>query len=205
MISTEAGAHDCPRPACRLKVQSVRRVQRRRDQEDGQSLVEFALTLPLFMLMLMAVLEFGFLYNNILTVQYASRQGVSAAAQVGGEDGADCAILKAVESALQAPIDKARITAVEVFQSDANGDAIPGKVNRYTRTGLLDCPGTQSQPYSLVGSEGYPQQSRRDSLVDGLDVIGVHIEYVYVAVTPVAAGRSWALSDGATLRVEPKQ
>ncbi|HEY7737204.1 MAG TPA: TadE family protein [Candidatus Limnocylindrales bacterium] len=171
----------------------------------GQSLVEFAITLPLFVLVMMGLLEYGFLYNNLLTVQFASRQGASAAAQVGGEDGADCSVLKAVEFALTAPIDKARIVAVDIFQSDASGDPIPGRINRYARSGVLDCPGTDSQPYSLVGAEGYPQAERKDSLSEGLDVVGVRIEYTYWGVTPIGSGRSWVVSDGATLRVEPKQ
>lgn len=173
--------------------------------ENGQSLVEFALTLPLFVLVMMGLLEYGFLYNNVLTVQFASRQGASAAAQVGGEDGADCSVLKAVEFALSAPIDKTQIVAVEIFQSDTGGDPVPGRINRYTRSGTLDCPGSVSQPYTLVGSEGYPQIERKDSLAEGLDVVGVRIEYTYWGVTPIGSGRSWVVSDGATLRVEPKQ
>jgi hypothetical protein len=173
--------------------------------EAGQGLVEFALVIPLFFGLLMGVIEFGFLYNNLLTIQFAARQGVSAAAQAGGVDGADCSILNAVEMALTPPIDRSRVEFVEVFQSDVAGDVVPGVVNRYVRGGTLDCPGTGTQPYTLVGEEGYPQVDRHDALVDGLDLIGVRIGYQYIGMTPVAVGRSWDLSDGATLRMEPKQ
>jgi hypothetical protein len=174
-------------------------------REAGQGLVEFALVIPLFFGLLMGVIEFGFLYNNLLTVQFAARQGVSAAAQAGGVDGADCSILNAVEKALSPPIDHARVEFVEIFQSDAAGGVVPGIVNRYVREGTLDCPGTGTQPYTLVGAEGYPQIDRHDALVEGLDVIGVRLGYEYVGMTPVALGRTWDLSDGATLRMEPKQ
>jgi len=176
-----------------------------RSADAGQGLVEFALVLPIFVTLLMGVIEFGFLYNNLLTVQFAARQGVSAAAQAGGVDGADCSILNAVERALTPPIDHHRVAFVEVFQSDAAGDVVPGVVNRYVREGTLDCPGTGTQPYTLVGEEGYPQIDRHDALIEGLDVIGVRIGYQYVGITPVAFGRSWDLADGATLRTEPKQ
>ncbi|HYN48435.1 MAG TPA: TadE family protein [Candidatus Nanopelagicales bacterium] len=176
-----------------------------RSADPGQGLVEFALVLPIFVTLLMGVIEFGFLYNNLLTVQFAARQGVSAAAQAGGVDGADCSILNAVERALTPPIDHHRVEFVEVFQSDAAGDVVPGVVNHYVREGTLDCPGTGTQPYTLVGAEGYPQIDRRDALIEGLDVIGVRIGYEYVGITPVAFGRSWDLADGATLRTEPKQ
>ncbi len=181
----------------------VTRIRPRR--EAGQGLVEFALVIPLFVGLLMGVIEFGFLYNNLLTVQFAARQGVSAAAQAGGVDGADCSILNAVEKALSPPIDHARVEFVEIFQSDAAGDVVPGVINRYVREGTLDCPGTGTQPYTLVGAEGYPQIDRHDALVEGLDVIGVRLGYEYVGMTPVALGRTWDLSDGATLRMEPKQ
>lgn len=174
-------------------------------REDGQGLVEFALALPVFVLLLMGLVEFGFLYNNVLTIQFASRQGVSAAAQAGGEDGADCAILRAVERALSVPVDRNRVAAVEVFQSDADGDALPGRVNRYARVGTIACVGSTDQPYTLVGSEGYPQIERKDALSEGLDVVGVRIEYTYHGITPVGSGRSWSVADKATLRIEPKQ
>ncbi len=173
--------------------------------EGGQGLVEFALVVPIFLLVMMGLLEFGFLYNNLLTVQFAARQGVSAAAQAGGVDGADCSILNAVEKALTPPVDHSRVEYVEIFQSDGAGDVVPGVVNRYTRGGSLDCPGTGAQPYTLVGAEGYPQITRKDALSEGLDVVGVRIGYLYVGVTPVGVGQTWSLSDGATLRMEPKQ
>ncbi len=176
-----------------------------RAPEAGQGLVEFSLVIPIFVTLLMSVIEFGFLYNNLLTIQFAARQGVSAAAQAGGVDGADCSILNAVENALTPPIERRRVEFVEIFESDAAGDIVPGIVNRYVRDGALDCPGTGTQPYTLVGAESYPQITRRDALVEGLDVIGVRIGYQYVGMTPVAFGRTWDLADGATLRMEPKQ
>lgn len=174
-------------------------------RERGQGLVEFAMALPIFILLLMSMIEYGFLYNNILTVQFAARQGVSAAAEVGAGDGADCTILKAIETALTVPIDKTKITEVDIFQSDSSGDPVPGAVNQYTRTGTLDCPGSVDQPYTLVGGEGYPQTTRHDAISEGLDIVGVRIAYLYNGITPIGSGRSWNVSDGATLRMEPKQ
>jgi hypothetical protein len=181
-----------------------RRLPHRRPKDSGQGLVEFALALPIFVLLLTGTIEFGFLYNNLLTVQFAARQGVTVAAEAGATDGADCAILKAVELGLSMPVDRSKVTEVEIFQSDANGDPIPDRVNTYTRSGTLDC-GTTTQPYSLVGAEGYPQTERKDNLSDGLDVVGVRIAYQYTGITPIGSGHTWVLSDGATLRMEPKQ
>jgi hypothetical protein len=185
---------------------SIQRGRRRgRTRERGQGLVEFALALPIFVLLVMSMVEYGFLYNNILTVQFAARQGVSAAAEAGANDGADCTILKAIETALTTPIDKSKITFVDIFQSDSNGDPVPGVVNHYIRSGTLDCPGSVDQPYTLVGGEGYEQTARHDAIAEGLDIVGVQIGYLYNGITPIGSGRSWSVSDGATLRMEPKQ
>jgi hypothetical protein len=78
-------------------------------------------------------------------------------------------------------------------------------LNHYVRGGTLDCPGTGTQPYTLAGTEDYPQIGRHDALVEGLDIIGVRVGYRYVGMTPVAFGLTWDLADGATLRMEPKQ
>ncbi len=189
-----------------IGAQGTRSSGRPSDRRDrGQTLVEFSLVVPVFLLLLMGILEFGFLYNAVLTVQYAARQGASAAAQAGAVDGADCSILNAVEHALTPPIDRSRVEFVEIFESDAAGDPVPGIVNRYVRQGTLDCHGSPDQPYTLVGAEGYPQFDRHDALSAGLDVIGVRIGYRYVGATPVALGQTWDLADGATLRMEPKQ
>ena len=162
------------------------------------------MALPIFILLLTGTIEFGFLYNNLLTVQFSARMGVTAAAEAGATDGADCAILKAVEAGLSLPVDRSKVTQVEVFESDAAGDPIPDRINTYVRSGTLDC-GLTTQPYTLVGAEGYPQTERKDSLAAGLEVVGVRVGYLYEGITPVGSGRTWMLSDGATLRMEPKQ
>jgi hypothetical protein len=188
-----------------LRGRTWRAGARRRDTADGQTLVEFALVIPLFLTLLFAVLEFGFLYNSQLTIQFAARQGVSAAAQAGAVDGADCSVLAAVESALASPVRRGDVTSVEIFLSNTSGDPVGTQINTYTRTGTLVCPGPGDQPYTLVGAEGYPQQDRKETLVDGLDIVGVRIDFDYNGITPIGAGQTWALSDGATLRMEPKQ
>ena len=56
---------------------------RRGRRERGQSLVEFAVLVPLFMLILIGMLEFGLMFNHDLTLQYASREGARVVAALG--------------------------------------------------------------------------------------------------------------------------
>ncbi len=65
-----------PRPGL-----SPRRVLRRlRETERGQSLVEFAMVLPLFLLLLFSIVDFGRAFYTWLVVTNAAREGARAAA-----------------------------------------------------------------------------------------------------------------------------
>jgi Flp pilus assembly protein TadG len=165
---------------------------RARTRERGQALVEFSLILPLFLTIMLAIVEFGFAFNGVLAVNFASRNAALTAAEGGDADGTDCLILRAVESDVTAPADRARIGRVEVFRSDKNGDRI-GDATVYSRGGSTSCDFagglTVTVPYTLV-ADGYPEADRCNTLAgceDGrtLDLVGVAITYTHVWVTPL--------------------
>ena len=56
--------------------------------EKGQSLVEFAILLPLVLLLLMGILEFGIMLNSYLTINNSAREG----ARLGIVDGSNLEI-----------------------------------------------------------------------------------------------------------------
>lgn len=51
------------------------RPRSKRDRSTGQSLVEFALVLPIFLLVLFGIMDFGFLLYSRMTVINAAREG----------------------------------------------------------------------------------------------------------------------------------
>ncbi|RKD28776.1 TadE/TadG family type IV pilus assembly protein [Thermohalobacter berrensis] len=53
--------------------------------DKGQSIVELAILLPLFLLILMGIFEFGRIMNTYLVIEHASREGARVAS-VGYED-----------------------------------------------------------------------------------------------------------------------
>ena len=65
----------------------ARRAQRgwsaRWDRSRGQSLVEFAFVVPLFMLILLGMLEFGIAFTHDQTLAYATREGARTGAALG--------------------------------------------------------------------------------------------------------------------------
>ncbi len=63
-------------------------------QKKGQSLVETAIVLPLVLLLLMAIIDFGFLFNHYIIISNASRE----AARKGSLGGTDTEITQLIES-----------------------------------------------------------------------------------------------------------
>jgi len=43
--------------------------------EKGQSIVELALTIPILLLILCAIIDFGWIYSNKMSITYCSREG----------------------------------------------------------------------------------------------------------------------------------
>jgi Flp pilus assembly protein TadG len=177
-----------PRPRAAL---STRARSRRRTR--GQSLTEFALAFPLTLVVLLGIVEFGFAFNAVLAINYASRNAALVAAEGGDGEGTDCLILRAVESDVTAPADRQRIGRVEVYLADRNGATI-GNPTVYERgTGSTTCSfagGTSvTVPYRLL-ADGYPVVDRCNTLAGcangrSLDLVGVRISYTHVWLTPL--------------------
>ncbi len=55
------------------------RVRRRRSRQDGQSLVEFALVLTPLFLILLGIVQFGFIFNAYITITNATREAAREA------------------------------------------------------------------------------------------------------------------------------
>lgn len=68
----------------------------KRHDNKGQSTVEFVLLLPVLLLILMAIIEFGFMFNAYLSITHASREG----ARLGSIGGTDSEIVAEVKSNL---------------------------------------------------------------------------------------------------------
>lgn len=187
-------------------------------RREGQSLVEFALVFPLFVTMLMGLIEFAFVFNALLSVNYGARDAALAAAEAGNALGSDCVILAAVDAAVGPPAQDGRILRIEIYRADADGDLL-GSATVYDRTGSTTCTfidGTTSvQPYTRTAN-GYPETSRCNILAgcddasstDSVDVVGVRIDYRHNWVTPLSnfiGGGNGGLTFGRSsiMRMEP--
>lgn len=94
-------------------------------EERGQTMVEFALVLPLMALLLFGVIQFGILFNNYVTLTDAVRAGVRKAAVSRdlGAGGAVSAAQQAVRDSA-ADLDPAKLANPSVVSTWAHGDPV---------------------------------------------------------------------------------
>lgn len=177
----------------------------------GQTLVEFALVLPIFLVLFLGILEFMFLFNAQLSLNYATRDATLVAAEAGNNANADCLILQQIDKDLGAPTDAARVMNVHIYSATETGAQLSSpKEQTYTRGGSTTCGGL-TVPYTIATSS-YPYNvrcsdlDRTSCLADytgptntGVDIVGVAIDYGYRFVTPMGSAFSLLPGTGASL------
>jgi hypothetical protein len=159
----------------------------------------------------MALIEFAFVLNGQLAINFATRDATLIAAEAGSAAGADCVVLEKIDQDVTAPADRANIAQVQVFWTNANGQPLDTSGNvttfgsgsqaadTYKRTGSTTCTfvdGTQlTVPYSLQGLATYPESARCSNVLGtaegcqpghpGIDTIGVEVSYTDAWRTPL--------------------
>ncbi len=185
----------------------------------GQSLVEFSLVVPIFLLIVIALIEFALAFHGLLSINFASRDAALFAAEMSSDSGADCIILQSIEEDVDKPAREAGIEEVRVYWATDTGGVMPGNpVNVYHRVGSTTCAlpdgASVTVPYTLVGAAGYPEDQRCDVLGgcggahDSVDTIGVRITYTHTWVTPLAdilsfGGPGFEFTHSTAMRMEP--
>jgi len=180
----------------------------------GQGLVEFAALVPVFMLLLLGMLEFGFAFDQDLTLEYATREGArvgSALANGGGTLGCnltpppgqspnratvDPQIMAAVRRVILSPGSRVKLVAdplvgTEVRIWKANPTSSPpglptaGSINIWRYTGPNTGPTVDGQQIGFTQiSQAWDPCSRLNG--SSVDSIGVSLTYTYAFQTPLA-------------------
>ena len=75
-----------------------KRLRKKCREEDGQSMVEFALILPIFLLILCGIIDFGWLFYNQLSLNNACREGARYAVVHTAENADTHAIITHIEN-----------------------------------------------------------------------------------------------------------
>jgi hypothetical protein len=168
-------------------------------RQAGQGLVEFAALVPVFLLILLGTLEFGFAFNHNITLETATREGARAGAAMadgtqidttcGGTTitpaNVDPLVIAAVQRVLKSPgsmVDMGQITDLQIYKVSTNGSVIgPANVWRY-RPGNAGNPAVPCQsPLERLDfyefSHGWDAATRLNDATP--DSIGVSITYTY--------------------------
>lgn len=83
------------------------------NQRKGQSLVETALILPIMILILMGIIDFGLMFNNYMIISNASREGARGAA-VGMTD----ALITSMVSDITSTLDQTKlVTKIDPYET----------------------------------------------------------------------------------------
>jgi hypothetical protein len=173
------------------------------------------------MMLLLGMLEFGFVFRHHLGLEYATREGARMAAALGnGTDQVLCAdvdknVIAALQRVATSPgtaIKLANISEIRIYAADVDGVQIGGQVNVWV-------------PGSGPTVDGYPLQFTRSVPLDPWsacirknnwtlpntppDSVGVSLTYRYDLITPIGSfvrafgSGSIVISDRTVMAINP--
>ena len=180
------------------------------DRDRGAVMVEMAIVVPIFILLVFGMLEFGLAFKNKLTMSHAANAATRRATVLGNDARADIEILEAFEDGLVGAASVDWIVYVDIFK--ANDDGSKGVYDRYTvdADGVPcdwdPCPDPSIVDPVVYGSpDDYPPCARDISLdpSDGVDTIGIEVEYTHTWVTGVLGFSSQIWHETSMGRMEP--
>ena len=159
-----------------LSYHSARRSRRRR-RTRGQSLVEFAIVLPIFLLILSGILDFGFLLYSRMTVISATREGARVAI-----DAPKTSTDPSTQATLQARIPDLVRTRVT--------DAAAGGLNISALSTQVTCVDKAAGSCAFNGS------------AEPGDSVKVTVSYQYRSFFPLLFGQSFEMSSTVQMVLE---
>jgi len=171
----------------------------------GQSLVEMAIILPVFMILLLALVEFGFVFANYQGLEYATREGArTASALANGQNGQNglpaattCAtidnqVIAAVQRVITGKgsiVSLANVSQIRIFKyDDASGGPLTGSINVWSPGAG---PVVDGVALKFVQTSGAWNPCTRDNGTTP-DSIGVDLTYSYHLTTGLGALLRWA-------------
>ncbi len=182
-----------------------------RRRQLGQSLVEFALVAPLFLLVIFGTIEFCFLYQSVNTANFAAREGARVGAVLGPTDpNADDKIKQAIFSATAsgASLLFSQIQMIEIFKSNQNG-AVPATLascRQAANEDVYDGQGNVCNVNACSGTTVCWPPSARNATFNASDYLGVRITFVYNWVTSFVSASQGQLkmTSVSVQRIEPQ-
>ncbi len=154
-------------------------------RDEGASLVEIALVVPLLVALAIGLAEVGLLVIDNITVSNAARSGARTGAAAADVATADDSILEVVEEDV-CNLRYGDVIAVRIFEANSDGSMPPVAgplVNSYIPNGNLNC---NAAGHSFICDPTYSctwGMADRDNVPPGFDAIGVEVEFSHNWVT----------------------
>ncbi len=193
------------------------KLKTRNSRESGASIIEAAIVVPILLLVVIGIMEYGLAFKDYLTVSYLSREGARIGALAGDDMTADCAILVGLGD-LVTSNDLDRIREIHIYKANPSTGAQGSAYNRALYnpgndptqcTGQTGGQSGDGWTISYVGG-GYSPTSRGvavSATVGGsnLDLIGVRVILDRNWVTGFGPFSGSATVDESTItRMEPE-
>lgn len=181
--------------------------------ESGAALVEMAIILPLLLILVFGIVEYGLVFKEKLTIAAAATSSARTGATMGTRAEADYAILQALEAGLYDQVDTAVLISVDIFKATPSTGVKTTLVNTYTydpsnpACKWEPCPDPTPGNFEGYGVPGnWPPADRITTLLPGgggLDVLGIEVVYHHTAVTNLIPGIERDFTEFARVRLEP--
>ena len=186
---------------------------RQAHRERGAALLEFALVLPILIMLVFGAIEYGMFFKDYLTVSNTSRAAARVGSAAGSDADADYQILQAVKAAAAAlPGGANSIQQITIYKSTAaGGDPTTGcqtassaadKCNTYTASAFAQPATSFGCGAGSIDSAWCPT-TRVDSQALGPDYLGVWVKTTHTFMTKLF-GPSRTITDHVVMRIEPK-
>jgi len=158
--------------------------------EDGATLVEAAIILPVLILIIVTIMELGLAFKDFLTTDFAAKEGVRVGALAGNDVDADCDIIQSVVDGYGAT-DFANLQGITIFQVSVSGSPVGGTSNTWTFPNNPGDDPSDCADWSQSAPAAWPSTTR-DVLVGGgadLDILGITIDTRHDWITGVPPWR----------------
>lgn len=189
------------------------RMRRGRRDERGAALIEAAIIMPVLLLIVFGVFEFGLLFRDELTLAQSTRDGARAGSAYGNDYDADFKIMRTIENASTA-VPPDLITRIVIFDPGPteengaptddckNGIAVVDVCNVYTPNNWADTQRFGCNDSNDLDKFWCPADRRVQ--LGNVGYIGVWIEFEHPFVTGFF-GNDITLTDQTIMRIEPKE
>lgn len=191
----------------------MRLSKHKRWRERGAALVEMAIVLPLLLVLVFGIVEYGLLFKEKLTIAAAATSAARTGATMGKRADADFKILQALEAGFYGQVDPSVLISVDIFRAVPETGVKTSDFNTYTfdpsdpSCKWDPCPDPTPGKFEGWGQPStWPPADRQVTLSPGgggLDVLGIEIVYHHSSVTNMIPGIERDLTELARVRLEP--